>query len=173
MRKIGQIFKFLIPVIALAALVVFMTGAGRRRRVEKEIRAKLAIVEKAWRTHNLDLFDELYAPHLVHHSAPFPDIEGLEAYKQNAAEVFKAYPDMQLTFDEIIVEGDTHAAPFTWQGTNTGESAISPPPTGKQITGTGLCYGHWEDGKIVEHWTYEDYLGVMQQLGFKLVPAEE
>jgi len=31
MRKIGQIFRFLIPVIALVALVVFMTGFGRRK----------------------------------------------------------------------------------------------------------------------------------------------
>lgn len=171
MRKIGRIFRFLILVIALVALVVFLAGAGRRKRA-KEIRAKIRIIEKGWNTQNLDLFDEVYAPHFVSHSAPFPDTEGLEAFKQKAAEVFKAFPDFQLTFHEIIVEGDTHAAPWTWQGTHTGESAIFPPPTGKKVTGTGLCYGHWEDGKVVEAREYEDHLGVMQQLGFKLVPAK-
>ncbi len=139
---------------------------------EKEIRAKIRIIEEAWSTHNLDLFDEAYAPHLVSHSAPFPDTEGLEAFKQKAAEVFKAFPDFQLTFRGIIVEGDTHAAPWTWRGTHTGESAIFPPPTGKKVTGTALCYGHWEDGKVVEAREYEDHLGFMQQLGFKLVPAK-
>ena len=171
MRKIGQIFRFLVPVIALAALVVFLAGAGRRKRA-KEIRAKIRIIEKGWNTQNLDLFDEVYAPHFVSHSAPFPDTEGLEAFKQKATEVFKAFPDFQLTFHEIIVEGDTHATPWTWQGTHTGRSVLFPPPTGKKVTGTGLCYGHWEDGKVVEAREYEDHLGVMQQLGFKLVPAK-
>ncbi|NVM27151.1 MAG: hypothetical protein HWN70_14720, partial [Desulfobacterales bacterium] len=56
MRKIGQIFKFLIPVIALVALVVFMTGAGRRRRAKvEELRALARRGFEAWNTGNMDL----------------------------------------------------------------------------------------------------------------------
>ena len=46
MGKIGQAFRFLIPVIALATLVVFMTGAGRRRR-EKVARQKVLDARKS------------------------------------------------------------------------------------------------------------------------------
>ena len=163
MRKIGQIFKILIPIIAVAALVVFMTGFGRRRRA-KEIRAKILIIEKAWNTQDLDLFDEVYAPDIIVHSAPYPDKEGLEAWKQHATGAFEAFPDFQFTIENIIVEGDTHAAPWTWQGTHK--------DTGKKVIVKGLCYGHWVDGKLAEAREYEDHLGLMQQLGFKLVPPK-
>jgi predicted ester cyclase len=174
MRKIGQIFKFLIPVIALVALVVFMTGAGRRERArEEQIRANVRRVMEAWNTGNFDVFDEVYGPDFVWHESPYPDIAGLEAYKQFAAAVIAAYPDWHMTPHEIVVEGNTHAAPWTARATHTGKSPIYPfPPTGKQVTFTVCCYGHWEDGKMVEQWEYADTLGVMQQLGFKLVPAE-
>jgi len=167
MRRIGQIFRFLIPVIALVALVVFMTGAGRRERAkEEQIRANVRRIIDAWNKHNLDVFDEVYAPDFVYHQSPSPDIKGLVAYKQWGAALLAAYPDWHMTPREVIVEGNTHAAPWTGGGTNTGKSPLYPfPPTGKQVTFTACCYGHWVDGTLVEQWEYVDTLGPLQQLG--------
>jgi len=81
MRRIGQIFRFLIPLIALVALVVFMTGAGRRRRAAEEKKAKFdQFVREAWNTGNTDLLDKVFAPEVVLHNYPEPDRKGLEAY---------------------------------------------------------------------------------------------
>jgi len=167
MRRIGKVFRFLIPVIALAALVVFMTGAERRKGgKEEQIRANVRRIIEAWNKHDLGVFDKIYAPDFVYHCSPYPDVKGLEAYKQYGAAVLAAYPDWHMTPSEIIVEGNTHAAPMTGGGTNTGESPIYPfPPTGKQVTFTWCCYGHWVDGKLVEQWEYMDTLGPLQQLG--------
>jgi len=167
MRRIGKIFRFLLPVIALAVLVVFMTGAGRRERAkEEQIRANVRRIIEAWNTHNFDVFSEVYAPDFVFHESPYPDIKGLEAYKQFAAAVLAAYPDWHMTLHEVIVEGNTHAARLTARGTHTGKSPLYPfPPTGKQVTFTVGCYGHWVDGKMVEQWEYVDSLGPLQQLG--------
>jgi len=170
MRKIGQIFRFLIPVIALVALVVFMTGAGRRRRAKvEEMRALAQRAFEAWNTGNMDLFDEVYAPDFVRHSpgAPFGD-EDLEALKQRALSLQKDWPGFQLPMDEHIIghELDRAVVRWTWRWTN--------PDTGKEVIMTGCTVSHLgADGKIVEEWEYNDWLGLWQQLGFKLVPPEE
>lgn len=170
MRKIGKIFSFLIPVIAVAVLVVFMIGAGRRKRAKEKFLAVADRVYEAWNTGNADLLD-VYAPDCVFHTPPNPDIEGLEAFKQFFAAVLSAYPDFQLTMDEAIFERDIGLTRWTWRGTHTGEF-MGIPPTGKQVVVTGCTITQWVNGKIVEQWQYEDVLGLMLQLGFKLVPAK-
>jgi len=167
MRKIGQIFKFLIPVIALVALVVFMTGAGRRRRAKVEEMRALAEREfEGWDTGNMDLFDEVYAPDYVRHSpgAPFGD-EDLEALKQRALSLLKDFPGCHITMDEQIIghEFDRAVRRWTWRWTNK--------DTGKEVIMRGCTVAYLgADGKVVEEWDYADFLGLFQQLGFKLVP---
>lgn len=166
MRKIGQIFRFLIPVIALVALVVFMTGAGRRGRMTKK-----AFVgaynqwEEAWSTNNPDLLEATIDPDCVTHIPPGPDFESLEAYKQNVRDTLSAFPDFKATHHEYILEGNWGATLWSWTGTHK--------DTGKRVKVTGACITKWENGKCVEHWTFADNLGLQQQLGYKLVPAKK
>ena len=173
MRRIGQIFSFLIPVIALA---IFMSGCARQEaRKTEEFKAKLRRVdEEAWNKGNLDALDEIFATDFVRHQPPNPDMVGLEAYKQYISDARKAFPDSKLTFDEIIIEGETGATRYSWKGTHTGESEILPiPSTGKEVANTGVTMFNLVDGKIAEDWSYGDWLGLYQQLGFKIIPPEE
>jgi predicted ester cyclase len=39
------------------------------------------------------------------------------------------------------------------------------PPTGKQVSFTGIVIDRFKDGKFVEGWGNFDNLGLMQQLG--------
>ena len=79
--------------------------------------------------------DGLYAPNLVHHSGTGDDIHGLKDYKQYWSEAFSAFPDIHLTFDDMIVEGNKAATRFTWTGTHKGElrdrksGVVIPLPT--------------------------------------------
>jgi predicted ester cyclase len=73
---------------------------------------------------------------------------------------------MHLRVKEIILDGDTHAGPWTFRATHTGRSPALPvPPTGKQVIATGCTVSHWADGKITEEWNYVDWLGLFHQLG--------
>jgi len=172
MRKIGQTLRFLIPVIALVALVVFMTGAGRRKRAKEAFLAAVAPVYEAWNTGNADLLDEVYAPDCLFHWPPYPDTEGLEAHKQFLAAVRSAFPDFQLTMDQAMLDGDLGLTRWTWRGTHTGEF-FGLPPTGKRVVVSGCTIGQWVEGKVVEEWKYSDELGAHQQLGFKVIPPGE
>ncbi len=171
MRKIGQTFKILIPVIALAALVVFMVGAGRRRRAKLEENKAIvrASVEKFWNMGDLAVADEFYATNYVGHHPGLPEVRGCEALKKWAEVEFAAFPDAHNTIEDLVAERDKVVKRWTTRETHTGEY-YGIPPTGKQVTVTGTTIYRIADGKIVEGWWV--YENKMLQLGFKLVPAK-
>ena len=137
----------------------------------EEIKANIKrIIEEGYNKGNVDILDEMYAADSVRHRPPFQDIEGLEALKEHAADMFIAFPDGQGTIEEIIVEGDRSATRWSARATHTGQSPVLPiPPTGRQVITTVCSVSHWVGGKCVEEWEYIDFLGFLQQLG--LVPA--
>jgi predicted ester cyclase len=143
-----------------------MTGAVRRERAkEEQIRVGVRRVIEAYNTNNPDLLDKTIAPDCVTHTPPYPDIKGLAATKQYARDTLTAYPDFHITTRAIIVEGNWAGTLWSWTGTHK--------DTGKKVEVTGARITKWVDGKCVEHWRFMDNLGLQEQLGFKLVPAEK
>ena len=123
------------------------------------------IIEEAWNKRKVEVLDEFYAPNIHLRRPPFPDIEGLETFKAVHMGFLSAFPDLQMTIEDIIVEGDKDVIRYTMRGTHTGEAL--GPPTGKQVTTVGMAITHWEGGKRVDEWQYADQLGFTQQTGFK------
>ena len=114
---------------------------------------------------NLDAADEIYAPNYVGHDPSNPeDIRGLEAAKQAAADYRKAFPDLQVTIEDLIAEGDKVATRVRFRGTHQGELE-GMAPTGRRVESTGIIISRIEGGKIAEDWANFDDLGMMQQLG--------
>jgi steroid delta-isomerase-like uncharacterized protein len=112
---------------------------------------------------NLAVFDELLTPDVVFHNAS-TTMEGLEAYKQFLSMYMTAFPDLHFTIEDMIAEGDTVVARFTTRGTHQG-NLMGIPPTGKQMSGTGMFIDRIVNGKAVEQWFNTDDLGLLQQLG--------
>ena len=76
----------------------------------------------------------------------------------------KAFPDSQVTIDDMIAEGDQVVTKKTFSGTHTGDF-VGIPATGKRVTLQFVDIMRLRDGKIVEHWNCLDQLSLMQQLG--------
>ena len=112
---------------------------------------------------NLAVFDELLTPDVVFHSAS-TTMQGLEAYKQLLSVSVTAFPDLQFTIEDMIAEGDTVMVRYTTRGTHQG-TFRGIPPTGKQVSGTGMFIDRLVNGKAVEQWINGDDLGLLQQLG--------
>jgi len=130
-------------------------------------------IDEAWNKGNLDILDDFYEANMVYHVSPFPDIVGLEAYKQFIESNRTSYPDLELTIQEIIVEGNTGAMLWTYSGTQEGGSPVlGIPPTGKHVIFKGCAFFHFVDGKTVETWNYVDWVGLMKQLGFTFTPPQ-
>jgi predicted ester cyclase len=101
-----------------------------------------------------------------------PDITSQEGYQKYLLEVRSSYPDFHLTLDELIQEGDTVTGKGYWEGTQLGASpGLKVPPTGKKIRVKCAFVSHGADGKLVEAWMYQDWLGTMRQLG--LLPQSD
>ena len=163
--------KKLFMVIPLVFLLCFCFSCQQKSEkadIEKDfkVHAITKVFEEAWNKGNLDVLDEVYAADFVQHRTPFPDYEALEDYKEYIEATRKAYPDLKFTIEEIIVDGDTSALLYTFQGTHEGQSMMFPiPPTGKQVTMSGCYIEHWIESKVVEEWIYSDWFGLMKQLG--------
>ncbi len=117
-----------------------------------------------------DLIEEVYASDLVWHE-PDQDVHGYEQAKQFISAYFQAFPDLSLTVEDVIAEGDKVVSRWTARGTHQGEIEEFGPPTGRQIELEGITIHRIEGGKIVEEWERYDNLGFMQQLG--LVPEQQ
>jgi steroid delta-isomerase-like uncharacterized protein len=128
-------------------------------------------LEEVFTQGNLDAAEEIYAPNVIIHqtaTAAIPageDIHGAEAARQIAAARRRAFPDLQITVQDQVAEGDKVATRFRARGTHLGELA-GRAPTGKEVELTGINICCIEGGKIAEHWPQADILGMMRQLGF-------
>ncbi len=123
------------------------------------------LIEEVWNKGNLLLADELFTPNYEHHDASTPDFgRGPESEKKRVTLYRTAFPDLRLTIEDIIAEGETVMARWSCRGTHKGAlSGIAP--TGKQITISGITVGRLANGKIAESYVSWDALGLMQQLG--------
>jgi len=124
--------------------------------------------EEAFNKHNVAAIDELYAPDVVTHDNPLMPEGNRAGAKRLFAGLFAAVPDMSVTVEDLIAEGDKVVARYTTRGTQRGEF-MGIPATGKSFTSTAIDILRVEGGKIAEHWHETDQLGMMQQLG--VIPA--
>ena len=121
--------------------------------------------EELWNKNNLAVVDELYATNFVSHGSDIPGVTpDREGYKQFVTMSRTALPDFHTTIEDMIAEGDKVVQRFTARGTHKGEF-MGIPPTGKQVTITGIAIDRIAGGKIVENWVNMDMLGMMVQLG--------
>jgi predicted ester cyclase len=113
---------------------------------------------------NPDLIEECYPPDFVWHG-PDQDIRGYEQAKQMSSTFLAAFPDAQITDEDVIAEGEKVVRRYTTHATHQGETEMFGPPTGRQIELKGITIHRIEGGKIVEEWESFDNLSMMKQLG--------
>ena len=121
---------------------------------------------------DLSLANELIAKDFVDHNPPGPDIApGREGFKQVFTGFFSAFPDMTMTVDDQVAEGDKVVTRATVSGTHLGDY-MGMPATGKTFSIGIVDILRFKDGKIAERWGESDTIGMMQQLGVIPAPAE-
>ena len=115
---------------------------------------------------DLDEIDSFVSADAVDHDTQNPNagIHGPEGYKLSAAMYRAAFPDLQMTVEDQIAEGDKVVTRWTGTGTHDGDLP-GFPATGRTSTVTGIGIDRYEGGMIVETWGNWDTLGMMQQLG--------
>jgi steroid delta-isomerase-like uncharacterized protein len=133
--------------------------------VSEENKAVLRRWIEAYNERDLEAEADVLAPDYVAHvpAAPGP-LEGFEAWRRFSGSFAEAFPDLRLTVEDIMAEGDMVAARVAFRGTHRGEFQ-GIPPTDKEVAFTAIEVNRVRDGKVEEHWVELDLLGLMQQLG--------
>ena len=122
------------------------------------------LIEESGNNKNLDVIPELVTPGYVCHQAGGEDTRGHEGLRQLVTMFFTAFPDVHITIEDQIADGDKVVTRWTARGTHQG-NLQGIAPTGKQITVSGISIDRFEAGKIAEEWELFDRMGMMQQLG--------
>ena len=95
---------------------------------------------------------------------------GPEDVKQFLRQYREAFPDLEITIEEQIAEGDKVVTRWASRGIHQGEfRGIAPTSNEVRLTGIGIF--RFSEGKVVESWDNFDQLGMLQQLG--AIPSPE
>lgn len=111
---------------------------------------------------NLAVFAEVFDPKMVEHSLGI----GLVL---TDTEVLAAFPDLHLTVDFWVVEGDLVTAVVTTRGTHQA-AFMGVAPTGNPISWSSIDIWRVKDGKITDVWHDVPNEDILQQVGYTLVP---
>jgi steroid delta-isomerase-like uncharacterized protein len=112
--------------------------------------------------------DEIVEPDALVRSPLPTDATGAELLKEVFARLLRAYPDLHITVDDLIEEGDKVVMRDTVTGTHQGEY-MGIPPTGKSVTYSEIFIARFAGGRIAETWGVVDVFSQMKQLG--VIPA--
>jgi steroid delta-isomerase-like uncharacterized protein len=122
------------------------------------------IITEAFNKGNLSVADECLAASWIYHGAEGMEMKGREGFKQFVTMYRTAFPDLQVTLDDIIAEGDKVCAVGTVQGTFKG-NMMGFAPTGKPFKVKLIASSRFEGGKEAEVLEIFDRLTFFQQLG--------
>jgi predicted ester cyclase len=122
-------------------------------------------MEEGFNKRNLKVVDEIFVETFSINGV----VISRENLKQSMRRRFTAFPDLHVTIEEIIGEGDKVGIWYTAQGTHRGEfEGISP--TGRQVSWFGFDLLRVEGRKIAQGRFIDDSLGLMRRLGATLSP---
>ena len=111
-----------------------------------------------------DALDAIMTPDVINHS-PLPgQPAGVEGFKEAIRWMRSGVPDLTITIDSAVAEGDRVSTRWTGTGTHSG-MLLGIPATNKVVTVSGIDICRIADGRIVEYWQELDTLALLQQLG--------
>ncbi len=109
---------------------------------------------------NLQALEELVVP------------ERVAAFRETASGLLSAFSDYHVTIEDLIAEDDKVVLRATQRGTHTGEWR-GIPPSGREVRWPVIRVFHIVDGKIVNTWSGSDHIGLLEQMGGRIVPGSK
>jgi len=121
--------------------------------------------QEVWNNRNYNAVNELAHP--TAKAWGFTETPGrvttIAEFKPFWQKFLDAFPDIHITVDDVIAEGDKTCMRITANATHTGPG-LGIPPTGRPVKISALILVEWRDGKIHQAWNEFDAYGMMQQL---------
>lgn len=121
--------------------------------------------EQVWNQKSEAAVDELFSPQGRAYGFPEPDsvVTGPEAFKRLHRDFTGAFPDLQITLDKVVVEGDVVAVRWHVDATHKGNH-LGFPASGRKASLTGMSFLKIEHGQITDGWNQMDMAGLFRRL---------
>jgi steroid delta-isomerase-like uncharacterized protein len=114
---------------------------------------------------NANRLSEIYSESYIENTGRNPS--GLAALTENWKAQFQAIPDLNVTLEDAVVEGNKVVARMTYSGTHAVPFFGGIPATGKAFKFGTIDIWRVADGKLTEHWDQVDFAGLQRQLTAK------
>ena len=159
----GTIALLAVAVGANVAAQQWMRTGGTMTEQNKAVALRWS--QELWSKGHLAVADEIVAPDYVRHDPgdPFP-ARGPADVKRIVGMLRSMLPDLRISVDAVIAEGDFVVSRYTATATDT-VGYMGMPPTGKTLRTPAIQIFRFSNGKIVESWAARDDLGTLRQLG--------
>jgi steroid delta-isomerase-like uncharacterized protein len=118
--------------------------------------------EEVWNKQRREAIAELLAPGCVLRDGA-DAMRGPEGFYPFFDRMRATFPDLHVTVEDTIAEGDKLCVRWYATMTHTGDG-LGIPPTGRKCKVTGMSFVRIEDGKMIEGWQNWDMLGLFQQI---------
>jgi predicted ester cyclase len=117
---------------------------------------------EGYKAGNIEKTFELVSPEVIHHG-----LSGMtfnyHGWKQAEVGLFVAFPDFEANIEFQLAEGDKVTTRWMLHGSHQGVF-LGIPPTGRRVTLSAIAIDRVANGKIVEHWTEADLMGLRRQI---------
>ena len=122
----------------------------------------------AWNAHDVQAVAACYAPDYEEVDvARVEPVHGPDAVRRVLDYYLRAFPDLRVTLDDRIVDGNRAALYWTWTGTHRG-AFMHIPATGHPVLVRGTSLVTLENGKIRRALRIWDLAGLLRNL--RLLP---
>jgi NTE family protein len=121
------------------------------------------LVSDVWNDGRRDPLDYLLDDRFALYLDDRADGRGRETYWEFVETYRRAFPDLELTVEDIVTEGDKIALRLTLRGTHEGPF-LDVAPTGREVEVQRMALHHVDDGRILETGIVEDTLGILHQI---------
>jgi steroid delta-isomerase-like uncharacterized protein len=121
--------------------------------------------QQVWNEKRASVIDEMFDEQGKSHGFPEAEsvLRGPAEFKTVHAQFCGAFPDLHITIDEVVSEGDRIALRWRTEATHSGDH-LGFPATGRKASMIGSSFLTIRDGRIVEGWNQMDMQGFFQRL---------
>jgi predicted ester cyclase len=133
------------------------------------------LFEEGWGQGNLQVLDEVLAPDVIVHRGPATAgsspittfaTPGPPAYADGIQVLRTDFPDLRVTIEDVIAEGEMVAMRTTFAGTQADPiDNLGAPNTGRSMAREVWVFARVACGKVAEVWVLADNLTMLRQLG--------
>ena len=139
-------------------LLLMISSAANMRETAQNLANTFNDSDKR-ETSYFDFYDES----LITYGFPPHFSNDKEGFKQFIHLLWKAFPDLRITFEDVIIEGNKIAGRYILEGTHQGEF-LGLQPTNKQFKVNGMTIFYFQNSKWVKRLNLVDMRAFMEQL---------